>query len=116
MNPRPTPLSEIAKIAKRLHCEKLEVGECFLLIDSIPALIQLVRKQAAALEFYASPEAMSCRLRSKNEDMPKCLLGDTEYFQDPADLPLLQDGGAKAKEALSLPSQLGLEIDEVGDD
>lgn len=49
------------------------------------------------IEFYASPDSMSCRLRSKHEDKPKCLQGDTDYFQDPADLPLLQDGGNLAR-------------------
>jgi hypothetical protein len=58
-------------------------------------------KLLEALKFYASPEAMSCVLKHKGEDVPTCLTGDSDYFQDPADLPLLQDGGNKARKAIA---------------
>lgn len=76
-----------------------EWNENIRLLPFIRSLAEIIEKQSEALEFYGSSEAMSCRLRSRYEDKPKCLTGDLEYFQDPADLPMLQDGGDKARVA-----------------
>lgn len=79
---------------------------CRILINDIVELRE-------ALDFYASREAMSCRLRHKDEDTPKCLTGDSKYFQDPADLPILKDGGTKARDAFDKSNrrlaELGIE-------
>ena len=66
----------------------------------IKELEALVNMMAEALEFYGDESSMSCRLRSRYDDTPKCLTGDSEYFQDPADLPIVQDGGKRARTCL----------------
>jgi hypothetical protein len=68
--------------------------------EAILKLIDSYEKMVKCVEFYGSEEAMSCRLRCKSEYSPKCLTGDSDYFQDPADLPILQDGGKLARETL----------------
>lgn len=69
--------------------------------EAIPSLIAEVERLREVLGFYCSEEALSCPLKSKYEDKPKCLEGDSDYFQDPADLPYLQDMGKRAREALA---------------
>lgn len=96
-------LTELKKLAEAASKGIRE--ESFYLNAANPAtiltLLSALEKYEEALKFYSSKDAMSCRLRKRFIDTPKCLEGDSDYFQDPADLPIVQDGGEKAKEALT---------------
>lgn len=67
---------------------------------AIKRLVDSYLNAIEALKWYASDEAMSCRIRKRYIDQPKCLEGDGDYFQDPSELPIVTDGGKRAREFL----------------
>ena len=70
------------------------VKELLLEIESLRAFADGAKK---VIEFYSSDDAMMAPLRRRYLSMPKCLEGNSEYFQDPSDLPIVKDGGERAK-------------------
>jgi hypothetical protein len=66
-----------------------------------------------ALEFYASQDQWSCRLRSKYEgDRLKWYDEAENYFQDPYDLKAMHDMGKAATEALEQIKQMKAGLNE----
>lgn len=99
-------LKKIAKKAKKYTDESLSSlstyeFEATLKPEIALKLIEALELANEALSFYQSEEALSCRLRKRYEDTPICLQGDSDYFQDPHDLPYMQDMGYRAREALA---------------
>ena len=96
---------EITALETELFELREKLTDCNKIINQMHkynlSLTERCESAENALEFYGDTNSMSCRLRYKHEDTPKCLQGESDYYQDPADLPILQDGGTKAREHFS---------------